>query len=71
VEQAESVSSARRGRERLYTFKPEPLDRAAWIASLEACWETRLASLQRVLNEEANEAAGGINRGRSADFSSS
>jgi len=59
LEQAELVRAERRGRERLYTFAPEPLDRAAaWIASLEARWDARLAALQRMLQEEADEAAG-------------
>ena len=59
LEQAELVRAERRGRERRYTFAPEPLDRAAaWIASLEARWDARLAALQRILQEEADAAAG-------------
>ena len=59
LEEAGLVRAERRGRECLLTFSPAPLDRAAaWIASLEERWDARLAALQQMLQEEAEEATG-------------
>ena len=53
------VTTERRGRERMLTFAPAPLDEAAaWIATLEARWDVRLAALARYLTEEAIEQDG-------------
>lgn len=61
LERAELVQAERRGRERRYTFAPQPLDRAAtWIAALEARWDARLTALQRMLQEESDVA--GVDR---------
>ncbi|MCC6791415.1 MAG: winged helix-turn-helix transcriptional regulator [Thermomicrobiales bacterium] len=56
LEKAGLVRAERRGRERLLTLSPEPLDAAtAWIATIEARWDARLAALQRFLAETPEE----------------
>lgn len=46
------VSRRREGRETRYRFTPEPLEgAAAWMASVGADWDERLAGLARVLGE--------------------
>jgi DNA-binding transcriptional ArsR family regulator len=42
------VSQSRRGRESLFELDPRPLaDAAAWLTTVGAEWDTRLADLQR------------------------
>jgi DNA-binding transcriptional ArsR family regulator len=44
------VSQRRRGRESLFELDPRPLaDAAAWLTTVGAEWDTRLAGLQRLL----------------------
>jgi DNA-binding transcriptional ArsR family regulator len=44
------VSQSRRGRESLFELDPRPLaDAAAWLTTVGAEWDTRLADLQRLL----------------------
>ena len=45
------VSQSRRGRESLFELDPRPLaDAAAWLTTVGAEWDTRLAGLQRLLD---------------------
>jgi DNA-binding transcriptional ArsR family regulator len=54
LEEAGLIQAERRGRERMLTFSPAPLDAAtAWIAAVEGRWDARLSALQRYLAEEA------------------
>lgn len=47
LREAQLVTSAREGREVLYTVTPEPLaDAVGWIADVGAQWDSRLAALQ-------------------------
>jgi DNA-binding transcriptional ArsR family regulator len=51
LHEAGLVSSQRRGREALFELDPEPLGEAvAWIGSVGAEWDQRLAGLQRLLD---------------------
>jgi DNA-binding transcriptional ArsR family regulator len=51
------VETERRGRERIVTFRPEPLREATdWVATIEARWDRRLAALANFLAIEAAEA---------------
>ena len=44
------VSESRRGREHRFELDPRPLaDAAAWLTTVGAEWDTRLADLQRLL----------------------
>ena len=57
LEEAGLVQAERRGRERMLTFSPAPLDAAtAWIAAVEARWDARLSALQRYLADEAAQS---------------
>lgn len=48
------VETERRGRERIITFRPEPLREATdWVAAVEARWDRRLAALANFLATEA------------------
>ncbi len=52
LERAGLVGSRRRGREVLYSVRPEPLQSAArWMASVAAEWDARLAALKRLAEE--------------------
>lgn len=47
------ISTERRGRERIVTFRPEPLrDATDWVAAVEARWDRRLAALAQFLNTD-------------------
>lgn len=57
LEEAGLVRVERRGRERMLTFSPAPLDAAtAWIAAVEARWDARLTALQRYLTDKAADS---------------
>lgn len=48
------VETERRGRERIVTFRPEPLREATdWVAMIEALWDRRLNALATFLATEA------------------
>jgi len=48
------VETERRGRERIVTFRPEPLREATdWVAAVEARWDRRLAALAQFLASES------------------
>ena len=48
------VKTERRGRERIITFRPEPLREATdWVSTIEARWDHRLAALANFLATEA------------------
>lgn len=48
------VATERRGRERIVTFRPEPLREATdWVSTIEARWDRRLAALANFLALEA------------------
>lgn len=52
------VSEHRAGRERRYTFTPEPLeDAASWMAAIGARWDRRLADLERYLRTTDGDKA--------------
>lgn len=52
------VETERRGRERIVTFRPEPLREATdWVSTIEARWDRRLAALATFLASEAPSAA--------------
>jgi DNA-binding transcriptional ArsR family regulator len=49
LDRAGLVSGQRRGREVLYSVRPEPLVATArWITDLSTAWETRLARIKRL-----------------------
>jgi DNA-binding transcriptional ArsR family regulator len=49
LDRAGLVESRRRGREVLYSVRPEPLESAArWMATVAADWDQRLAALKRL-----------------------
>ncbi len=51
LDRAGLVSHTRRGRESLFELDPRPLaDAAAWLSTVGAEWDTRLADLQRLLD---------------------
>ena len=53
LDRAGLVESRRRGREVLYSVRPEPLESAArWMKSLAADWDRRLAALKRLAEQE-------------------
>lgn len=50
LHEAGLISTERRGRERIVTFRPEPLREATdWVAAVEARWDRRLAALAQFL----------------------
>jgi DNA-binding transcriptional ArsR family regulator len=52
LDRAGLVASRRRGREVLYSVRPEPLESASrWMASVAADWDARLAALKRLAEE--------------------
>jgi DNA-binding transcriptional ArsR family regulator len=52
LDRAGLVEARRRGREVLFTVRPEPLDSAArWMASVAADWDARLAKLKRLAED--------------------
>ena len=52
LDRAGLVESRRRGREVVYSVRPEPLESAArWMASVAADWDARLAALKRLAEE--------------------
>jgi DNA-binding transcriptional ArsR family regulator len=52
LDRAGLVASRRRGREVLYSVRPEPLESAArWMASVAAEWDARLAALKMLAEE--------------------
>lgn len=52
------VETERRGRERIVTFRPEPLHEAIdWVAAIEARWDRRLSALAQFLATETTETA--------------
>jgi DNA-binding transcriptional ArsR family regulator len=54
LSEAGLVATERRGRERIVTFRPEPLHEAIdWVAAIEARWDRRLAALANFLAAEA------------------
>ncbi len=51
------VETERRGRERIVTFRPEPLHEAIdWVTAVEARWDRRLAALANFLALETQDA---------------
>jgi DNA-binding transcriptional ArsR family regulator len=49
LDRAGLVESRRRGREVVYSVRPEPLESAArWMAGVAADWDARLAALKRL-----------------------
>lgn len=63
LEDAGLIASERRGRERMLSLTPEPLaEAAAWIASIEARWDHRLAALQRFLASQEDKSSGQATR---------
>jgi DNA-binding transcriptional ArsR family regulator len=55
LDRAGLVESRRRGREVLYSVRPEPLESAArWMTGLAADWDRRLAALKRLAEEPNN-----------------
>jgi DNA-binding transcriptional ArsR family regulator len=51
------VETERRGRERIVTFRPEPLHEAIdWVSAVEARWDRRLAALANFLALETEDA---------------
>ena len=57
LDRAGLVESRRRGREVLFSVRPEPLESAArWMAGLAADWDRRLAALKRLAEESKNPA---------------
>jgi DNA-binding transcriptional ArsR family regulator len=52
LDRAGLVESRRRGREVLFSVRPEPLESAAsWMAAVAADWDARLAALKRLAEE--------------------
>jgi DNA-binding transcriptional ArsR family regulator len=52
LDRAGLVQSRRRGREVLYSVRPEPLQSASrWMAAVAADWDRRLAALKRLAEE--------------------
>jgi DNA-binding transcriptional ArsR family regulator len=52
LDRAGLVEARRRGREVLFTVRPQPLDSAArWMAGVAAEWDARLAALKRLAEE--------------------
>ncbi len=50
------VETERRGRERIVTFRPEPLREATdWVTAIETRWDRRLAALANFLDSETAE----------------
>jgi DNA-binding transcriptional ArsR family regulator len=57
LDRAGLVESRRRGREVLYSVRPEPLESAArWMALLAADWDRRLAALKQLAEEGVSPA---------------
>ncbi|MCO5222813.1 MAG: metalloregulator ArsR/SmtB family transcription factor [Thermomicrobiales bacterium] len=51
------VETERRGRERIVTFRPEPLREATdWVTTVESRWDRRLAALALLLAAESDVA---------------
>jgi DNA-binding transcriptional ArsR family regulator len=51
------VETERRGRERIVTFRPEPLHEAIdWVTAIEARWDHRLTALAHFLATEVTES---------------
>ncbi len=51
------VETERRGRERIVTFRPEPLQEVIdWVAAVEARWDQRLAALANFLSTESSSS---------------
>lgn len=52
LDRAGLVGARRRGREVLFTVRPEPLDSAArWLAKVASDWDQRLAALKRLAEQ--------------------
>jgi DNA-binding transcriptional ArsR family regulator len=52
LDRAGLVESRRRGREVVYSVRPQPLESAArWMAGVAADWDARLAALKRLAEE--------------------
>lgn len=59
LHEAGLVETERRGRERIVTFRPEPLREATdWVAAVEARWDRRLADLASFLATESTTTEG-------------
>ena len=57
LHEAGLVETERRGRERIVTFRPEPLREATdWVTAIEARWDRRLSALANFLATEAADA---------------
>lgn len=55
LRKAHLVREEPRGRERYYHLDPRPLSEVEkWLGAFSSYWKARLASLEDVLNEEAN-----------------
>jgi DNA-binding transcriptional ArsR family regulator len=53
LDRAELVESRRRGREVLYSVRPERLDSTArWMAEVASEWDARLARIKRIAEDE-------------------
>jgi DNA-binding transcriptional ArsR family regulator len=52
------IATERRGRERIVTFRPEPLHEAVdWVTAVETRWDRRLAALADFLARETTESS--------------
>lgn len=57
LEEAGLVTVQQAGREKRYTLTPEPLrDLTAWLAELNALWDTRLLRLKALIESEQADA---------------
>ena len=57
LHEAGLIASERRGRERIITFRPEPLrDATDWVSAVEARWDRRLTALADFLAAEFDHA---------------
>jgi DNA-binding transcriptional ArsR family regulator len=55
LHEAGLVETERRGRERIITFRPEPLREATdWVSTIEARWDRRLTALANFLAAESS-----------------
>jgi DNA-binding transcriptional ArsR family regulator len=58
LHEAGLVATERRGRERIITFRPEPLREATdWVSTIEARWDRRLAALANFLAAESSNSS--------------
>jgi DNA-binding transcriptional ArsR family regulator len=57
---AKLVQVQKSGRERYYSFEPDPLDEAVtWVTAVSKQWDRRLQGLSRFLAEDEDKSVGG------------